>query len=269
MAGKLTEEQKASREFEIRRRYAQGLGMDKIADSMRISPVLVHRTLHKYGEARSRSEANEARFDLDIRLVSAERWRELYWSAAGGQASILMLSRQFGCSWATVKKYMLRAGVDLRGMSEQARVSFAVGRRQPPVNPNWRKNLVVGGRRTKPSKEEIRRLQIRSAESRKANRQIIRRPCSWCGVCLERQPWFARPARIGCCRSHAALARRFFERDEPGSFRPLIVAQLRHLLSEAPYAALPRSLATLEKAGSTIGATDAEYAEIMAEWAQG
>lgn len=256
------------REQEILTRYAQGQTMDKIATDMAIGSATVYRILHRHGKARTKSEAGEVRWDTSVRNISPDRWREMYWAAGGGLPSIQMLADRFKCSGNTIRRYLRKAGIEVRDMSKQAKASFAVGRRRPAYNPRRSENLHLRARKKPATKQWMTYIRKLATEARHLNRIVITRPCSWCGVTLERTPCAATPKQWGCCRSHGALARRFFERAEPGAIRPLILDRLRELLSDHPYKAMSFDSA-LQKAGQTIGATDAEYDAIRLEWAQG
>lgn len=262
MAGKLTEEQKA----EIVRRYDTGVDIPTLARSYGVTGGAIrYHLLAADRKVRSRLEAAADRRDEMAESITIERLRELYWGSANGYPSVLALSRRFGLTEMKLRRRMERAGIRLRSMSEQIAIEHRFGR----INWGGKRysagNTANFGDKTRGRKGyQWSRTSIERMRATKA--ALYPRPqglCRWCGLSFSKR--YQR--QECCCKSHGAHWR-WFRRAGTDRARPAIVDRLRDLLQSEPFKALPLYNA-MEKAGSTIGATDAEYAEIMAEWAQG
>jgi len=258
MAGKLTEEQRE----EICRRSALGESVCDLARRYGVTPGTISYHLEKRGYTRpSRRDAAAARRDALAESVSVQRLSELYWGP--GYPSVSALARRLGMTDMSLRGRMKRGGIRLRSMAEQIAIEHREGR----INwggRRWTKGNAANLRKGRPKGATASRIAIE--KMRKTRSTFFGRPdivCKWCGVTVPR----IRTEQQCCCKSHGAHWR-WWQRwgNQP---RPLIVDRLKSLLQSDDYKALPRTYQTLEKAGATIGATDAEYAEIMAEWARG
>jgi len=205
--------------------------------------------------------------DADVKLVTPARWRELYLREP--LPSMSELGRRFGTHPATIRYYLLAAGISPRSRAEQNKIEINRGRKAKP--PSWK-----GVSRGSQNGERLRALNLsrigqrRPAASIQKFRQSMRTRfqihCSWCGDPVWTVPHeYKEQPYQGCCRSHGALHRRFRERSGPNAPRPLIVDRLRELLRQEPYKALPLIYETVEKAGATIGAGEAEIIEVLME----
>jgi transposase-like protein len=266
MAGKLTEEQKQ----EIVRRYQAGEGVGRIASALGVNTQTVRWHLRQRQVVRrSMSDGLRSWHGLEIADISPAGWWELYWAHGSGYPSMAALARRFSTTHETIRRYLARAGIKTRSRSEQQRIALAQGLLTMPdpkqASAQVKNRYPVASLNAERKGKPMPREWVERMAATKALRAPVTQPCAWCGVPVTRahnQPKFY-PAAV-CCRSHHSAYMRWKKPGQGDKVRPLIVDHLRDLLRQHPYKTLPRTRETLEKAGATIGAGEAEMAEVMA-----
>ncbi len=171
----------------------------------------------------------------ELKAISPTRWRELYWSAAGGSPSVHALAVRFGVADRTVKRLLVAAGLRVRTYAEQQTLERRRGRWKEPATRPGNPRLGIWWEETPKHDPRRKRALANLKRGRRPgkNRRRETKPCGWCGAPVTRIPSQFTIAGAFCDRSCAAFltAHMRYNPDRP---RPLIIEALRTALGTRP-----------------------------------
>jgi transposase len=251
-------------ELHILEEYGRGMSCPKLAAKYGVHAVTIGRTLRRYAfEARSQSDAVRLGRPVEAHSVSPARWQELYWGPAGEYPSVRQLADVFDCDPLVIKRCLDRAGIKRRSRSEQVRLDIKFGRfNRPGGHADFRARLLAAGKVGKPTPPRLTHAQRAEIGRRQRTRVMV--ACEWCGVGIERIPYYIQHCAYHCCSKECrSPARSFHQRGLATTPRPLIVEKLRELNWGWPY-----TYERLEKVGKQIGAREPEILELVLEWSE-